>query len=301
MKHIVVSSDVNTRLDVYVASKSGLTRSKLAPTFAANSVFVNGSSAKPSYRLKLNDVVTYVLVKEEAPSLLPYKYSLDILFEDEDIIVINKAAGLVVHPAYGHNSDTLVNALLYRETTLSSGSSELRPGIVHRLDKDTSGVLVVAKNDKAHADLAAQFKAQSVKRVYTALVKGHVREEAGLIRTYLTRSSANYQKMVASPSTGKLAVTHFTVLERFVHHMLFSLELETGRTHQIRAHLEFIGCAIEGDALYGKNNRKLYKQGQLLHATTLGFTHPTTKKVVSFTAPLPKHFNQILNLLRKDQ
>lgn len=301
MKHKVKSNDVNTRLDVFVAQLSGASRSKLAHTFAANEVFVNGVAMKPSYRLKLDDVVTFTVVVPTLPSLLPYNYNLDVLYEDAAIIVVNKAAGLVVHPAYGHNSDTLVNALLYRNTTLSEGSSELRPGIVHRLDKDTSGVLVVAKTNDAHAHLAAQFKAQTVKRVYTALVKGHVSEEAGLIRTYLTRSAQNYQKMVASATTGKLAVTHFRVLERFHNYLLFNLELETGRTHQIRAHLEFIGCSIEGDTLYGTNNRQLYKKGQLLHATSLGFIHPTSKKAVSFTAPLPPHFAAILKQLRKDQ
>ncbi|HZJ89533.1 MAG TPA: RluA family pseudouridine synthase [Bacilli bacterium] len=295
----VTSLDAGKRIDAFLAEKLAMSRSQLALTFKDEQVFVNGAPVKPSYRVKEGDEVTYELVERDELSLKPYDYPLDILYEDEHLLVVNKDAGLVVHPAFGHHNNTLVNALMARKTALSDGSSAFRPGIVHRLDKDTSGAIIVAKSNRVHEALGKQFKNQQVKRNYVAIVKGSLTEEAGMIKTYLTRSNLNYQKMMNTSDKGKLAITHFKVLERYKTHMLLSLELETGRTHQIRAHLEFINCSIEGDKLYGTNNRTLYKKGQLLHAHSLTFTHPVTNEELTVTAPLPSYFKEVTRQLEK--
>lgn len=295
----VTSKDAGKRVDAFLAEKLEMSRSQLALTFKDEQVFVNSDAVKPSYRIKESDIVTYELVERDELSLKPYNYPLNILYEDEHLIVINKDAGLVVHPAFGHHNNTLVNALVARKTMLSDGSSGFRPGIVHRLDKDTSGAIVVAKSNKVHEALSQQFKDQKVGRNYIALVKGKLTEEAGMIKTYLTRSNINYQKMMNTSDKGKLAITHFKVLKRFKTHMLLSLNLETGRTHQIRAHLEFINCSIEGDKLYGTNNRTLYKKGQLLHAHSLTFVHPVTNEELTVTAPLPSYFAEVTRQLEK--
>lgn len=298
-KVIVSIFAVNQRADVFLAESLKISRSQLSATFQAGNVKLGGKPLKPSYRVREGDEITFELIEKNGFELTGYDFPLNILYEDDYLLVLNKDAGLVVHPAFGHNNDTVVNALIHRDTKLSDGSSEFRPGIVHRLDKDTSGVLLVAKTNKVHEALSKQFKAQTVERQYVALVKGKVSEEAGLIKTYLTRSNINYQKMMNTSNTGKLAITHFKVKERYQNHMLLQLTLETGRTHQIRAHLEFINCSVEGDPLYGTNNRSLYKKGQLLHAESLTFIHPVTNEALTVTAPLPNHFQKIIEELQK--
>lgn len=261
-------------------------------------ILLDNNVVKASYRVRENDVFTYVLQEELPLSITATNIPLDIVYEDNDFLVINKQAGLVVHPSFGHKDDTLVNALLYHQKKLSDVNGEFRPGIVHRLDKDTSGLLIVCKNNKIHEAFAKMFKEHKVHREYTALAYGSLNEEAGRIKTYLKRSNDNYQKMVATSSEGKLAITEFKVIERFPGHILLSLNLQTGRTHQIRAHLEFIGLGIVGDPLYGEKGRKIKNNGQLLHSTTLRFVHPFTKEEMSFSAPLPKAFGQVLDSLR---
>jgi 23S rRNA pseudouridine1911/1915/1917 synthase len=205
-----------------------------------------------------------------------------------------------VHPSFGHKKETLVHALLARGDKYSDVNGVFRPGIVHRLDKETSGLLIVCKNNEVHNKIAKLLKKREITRRYTALVRGKVREEAGVIKTYLTRSKDNFKKMANTPATGKLAISHFKVKERFKGYMLLEVELETGRTHQIRAHLEFINTPIVGDALYGLKKDPLYSKGQLLHASYLAFTHPYTGELVEVSAELPDYFTKVLRRLQKD-
>lgn len=286
------------RLDLYLAELLNISRAQVQKLIKDEAVTLNGNLVKASAKVFSNDEICVTEIEVETFDLEPYPIPLDIVFEDEYIVVINKDAGLVVHPSFGHRNDTLVNALVARFQSLSNVGGEYRPGIVHRLDKDTSGLIIVCKTNKAHNAFAAMMKEHEVERRYTALVLGSFTEDAGMIKSYLKRSAENYQKMAASPREGKLAITHFKVLERFARHTLLELTLETGRTHQIRAHLEHLNAPIEGDPLYGRNNTKLYNKGQLLHAYELIFTHPFTHQKIILNAPLPPHFTTILTNLR---
>lgn len=262
-----------------------------------NLVFVNDNAVKASYRLRDEDTIVYGEMETEVSTISPKDIPLDIVFEDKDVLVINKPQGMVVHPAHGHYEDTLVNALLYHIKDLSTINGVKRPGIVHRIDKDTSGLLLVCKNDKAHQFLASEIKDHKVERFYLALVNGVIKEPGGTIIAPLNRDVKNRMKMGIDLEKGKPATTHFQVLERYAHYTLVRLKLETGRTHQIRVHMAYIGHPIEGDSLYGRNNRRLYKDGQLLHAERLIFTHPTTKKRVNTFAPVPLYFANIIDKL----
>lgn len=288
------------RLDVALATLLDMPRASVQKAIKSGHVTLNGIPLKASYKLNGSEEIDYSLPEEEGSDLVAYDLPLDILFEDEYLLIVNKPSGLVVHPAYGHKSDTLVNALIAHSAKLSDVNGPYRPGIVHRLDKNTSGLLIVCKNNEVHERIARLLQERKIQREYTALVMGYLAEDAGMIKTYLTRSKTNYQKMENTPATGKLAISRFAVVERFRGYMLMRVNLETGRTHQIRAHMEFLNTPIVGDDLYGKNNTKLYNKGQLLHASHLRFTHPYTQKEVSVTSPLPDYFTKVLTKLRQD-
>ena len=273
-------------------------RSKLQRWISNGLVLVNGQQVADKYKVKIGD---QVVVTPEGPhpiDLKPEDIPLDIVYEDDDVLVVNKPQGMVVHPAPGHPDHTLVNALMYH-SPLSTINGEFRPGIVHRIDKDTSGLLMVAKNDRAHQSLAAQLKSKTTKREYIALVHGRIKEEKGTIDAPLGRSRKDRKKQ-AIVANGRHAVTHFKVLERYRNYTLIKCRLETGRTHQIRVHLASIGHPLAGDPLYGPR-KTLPGRGQYLHARLLGFVHPTTGKEMVFTAPLPAYFQQMIAKLRQGE
>lgn len=294
---LTVDDTLTGRIDKVLAHQfNQFSRSHLQKWIVDGNVRVNGQPVKPKYKLAVGD---QVVIEPEAPQkvdLTPEKIPLDIVYEDDDVIVVNKPQGMVVHPAPGHPDHTLVNALLYH-SPLSTINGEFRPGIVHRIDKDTSGLLMVAKNDLAHRSLAAQLKAKTNQREYVALVHGVIKQDAGTIDAPIGRSKKDRKKQ-AVVSDGRHAVTHFKVLRRFRHYTLVSCRLETGRTHQIRVHMKSIGHPLAGDPLYGPR-KTLPGRGQYLHARLLGFKHPRTGKDLVFTAPLPEYFQQMLDKLLK--
>lgn len=273
---------------------SQYSRSQLQKWINDGNVKVNGQTVKPKYKLAVGDQVTIEPEKPQKIDLEPEDIPLDIVYEDDDVIVVNKPQGMVVHPAPGHPDHTLVNALLYH-SPLSTINGEFRPGIVHRIDKDTSGLLMVAKNDMAHRSLAAQLKAKTNEREYVALVHGVIKEDQGTIDAPLGRSLKDRKKQAVVPD-GRHAVTHFKVLKRYRHYTLVSCRLETGRTHQIRVHMKYIGHPLAGDPLYGPR-KTLPGKGQYLHARLLGFKHPRTGKQMTFTTPLPAYFQKMLDKL----
>lgn len=295
---LTVDDTLTGRIDKVLAHQfNQFSRSHLQKWIEDGNVRVNGQPVKPKYKLAVGD---QVVIEPEAPQkvdLTPEKIPLDIVYEDDDVIVVNKPQGMVVHPAPGHPNHTLVNALLYH-SPLSTINGEFRPGIVHRIDKDTSGLLMVAKNDLAHRSLAAQLKAKTNQREYVALVHGVIKQDAGTINAPIGRSKKDRKKQ-AVVSDGRHAVTHFKVLHRFRHYTLVSCRLETGRTHQIRVHMKSIGHPLAGDPLYGPR-KTLPGRGQYLHARLLGFKHPRTGKELVFTAPLPEYFQQMLDKLKKN-
>ena len=263
-------------------------------------VTVNEKVISPSYKIKSMDEIVVNFVEEEfnPNEIKPYKFDLDIIYEDNDVIVINKPKGLVVHPGDGHHDDTLVNALVYANKELSNVNGLERVGIVHRIDKDTSGLLLVCKNNYAHMFIAEQLQNHSMHREYYALVMGRIEEDNGKINAPIARDKTNRMKMCVDPINGRSAVTHFTVVQRFEKYTLIDCKLETGRTHQIRVHMEYIKHPVVGDPLYGKNNCGIYNNGQLLHAYKLTFVHPTTKKEMTFEAPLPDYFKEVLSIIK---
>lgn len=294
---LTVDASMTGRIDKQLAHHlTDVSRSQLQKWIEDGNVTVNGKPVKPKYKLAVGDQVLVQPEKPQKIDLEPEKIPLDIVYEDDDVIVVNKPQGMVVHPAPRHPNHTLVNALLYH-SPLSTINGEFRPGIVHRIDKDTSGLLMVAKNDMAHRSLAAQLKAKTNQREYVALVHGVIKEEQGTIDAPLGRSRKDRKKQ-AVVSDGRHAVTHFKVLERFQHYTLVSCRLETGRTHQIRVHMKYIGHPLAADPLYGPR-KTLPGNGQYLHARLLGFKHPRTGKQMTFTAPLPEYFQRMLDHLEK--
>lgn len=259
-------------------------------------VKVNDMAIKPNYKVKAGDHVSVEQPEIEEYDVEAENLHLEIVYEDQDVLVVNKPVGMVVHPSAGHVSGTLVNGLMYQVTDLSGINGIMRPGIVHRIDKDTSGLLMVAKNDKAHVSLVNQLVAKSVNRVYTALVHGHIPHDNGTIDAPIGRDKRDRQRM-AVVDDGKNAVTHFKVLERFGAYTLVECRLETGRTHQIRVHMKYIGYPLVGDPKYGQR-KTIDFGGQVLHAGTVGFDHPTTDEYMEFTATLPENYQQLLNELR---
>jgi len=298
-EYIVSAEEGMLRIDKFLPLKD----MKNSRVFFSNlirdgKVTVNQKVVLQSYKIKPGDVILVdYAVKEIDKNIIPYDFKLDVLYEDNDLIIINKPKGLVVHPGDGHLNDTLVNALIYAKKELSTVNGLERVGIVHRIDKDTSGLLLVCKNDYAHNFIAKQLEDHSMHREYYALVMGVINEDNGKIIAPIGRDRANRLKMAIDTVNGRDAITHFTVIKRFKKYTLVSCKLETGRTHQIRVHMDYIQHPVVGDPLYGKNNCGIYNNGQLLHAYQLTFVHPTTKKEMTFTCPLPKYFKEVLDKL----
>ena len=300
IKFIIDKSLAGFRVDKALATlMPDFSRSHIAKLIEDEHVLVNSSVCKASLKLKENDEIIVEEVESKPLEIAKEDIPLDIVYEDEDILIINKPQGMVVHPANGHYEHTLVNAILHHcEDSLSGINGVMRPGIVHRIDKDTSGLICVAKNDMAHNALAEQLKDHTMSRTYTALVRGVIRENSGEINMPIGRDPHNRQKMAVTRTNSKEAVTYFRVLKRFSEHTLVECKLKTGRTHQIRVHLSYIGYPVEGDPLYaGKKYDKIYKDGQLLVATKLRLIHPRTKKEMEFSIELPSYFQNILNEL----
>lgn len=290
------------RLDVFLSKQqSDLSRAHIQKLLSAGAVLVDGNCKKANYKLRGGEVIALQLPPAEQTEILPEDISLDILYEDQDIIVVNKARGMVVHPASGIYQGTLVNALLYHCHDLSGINGTIRPGIVHRLDKDTSGVMVAAKNDRAHLDLAEQIRTKSAHRTYWAVVHGNIKEEAGVIHGAIGRHPVDRKKMAIVTENGKDATTKFRVLERFGQYTLVECTLLTGRTHQIRVHMTHIGHPLVGDPKYGARKSPFAIQGQALHSISLELVHPVTREPMSFTAPLPEDMEKILRYLRNNK
>lgn len=295
----VDEANISTRLDKFLSTVlSDVSRSKIQAYIDEGFILVNNKKEKASYKLDINDEIEIADFPKQESDLVAEDIPLDIVYEDDDLLVINKPCGLVVHPGAGNFEHTLANALKFHSDNLSSLNGDFRPGIVHRLDKDTAGLLVVAKNDNAHAFLAEQLKDHTLGRRYYALVKGVVEEDEGKIIAPIGRDKKNRLKMAVDIRNGKDAVTNFKVIERFKDYTLLECILETGRTHQIRVHLEYIDHPVIGDPLYGKGNRTLYKDGQLLFAHHISFIHPKSKKKMEFDVPLPDYFKSIVDSLR---
>lgn len=299
MKYIVSFKENGERLDKAIAMlNSELSRSFISKLLKEEKISVNGKVEKPSYKVKENDEIFIEDIVDKKSDIKEEDIPLNVVYEDEDIIIINKPQGMVVHPANGHYSGTLVNALMFQADSLSSINGVIRPGIVHRIDKDTSGLLCIAKNDNAHHFLAEQLKDHTMAREYIALVRGILKENSGTIEMPIGRDKKDRQKM-AVVKEGKPAITHFQVLERFKEHTLVKCQLVSGRTHQIRVHMSAINHPVEGDPLYaGKNYDRIYKEGQLLVAYKLKLIHPKTKKEMVFEIPLPEYFENVLANLR---
>lgn len=287
------------RLDIFLSNETGWTRSQVKLQIDNNKVLVNGKTQKAGFLVKNSDKIELSFSKDVLDSKAePEDIPLEIVYEDEDFAIINKPQGMVVHPAPGAYNHTLVNALLFHFENLSQGSDTIRPGIVHRIDKDTSGLLVVAKNDMAHASLAGQIAEHSCFRHYLALLEGNLKNDTGTIETFISRDKKD-RKMMAVSDSGKKAITHYFVKERYNGYCLVEFVLETGRTHQIRVHSKFLGHPIVGDKTYGIKAQKFNLMGQLLHAYKLELTHPSTNKRLVFECELPDYFKNILAKLSK--
>ncbi len=288
------------RLDAFLARSAELTRSAAQKLLESGAVTLNGRPGKKNDRLAPGDRVDYTIPEAKPVDIQPTEMPLDIIYEDEDVLVINKPKGLVVHPAAGHSDDTLVNGLLYAlGDDLSGINGELRPGIVHRIDKDTSGLLAVAKNDLAHTVLASQLKDHSMARTYEAIVCGSFREDSGTVDAPIGRHPTDRKKMCVTSRNSKHAVTHWEVVARYRGYTHIRCRLETGRTHQIRVHMASIGHPILGDTVYGHKSKELGQESQCLHAGLLCFRHPRTGLPVMVAAPLPRYFEEVLEKLQK--
>lgn len=296
---VVKKEEENNRIDCYLAKKKDLSRVAIQRLIGEEKILVKGKKTKPSYKVQENDEIT---IEEEKPKEIELKAQdipIEIIYEDDDMIVVNKPKGMVVHPANGNPDGTLVNAIMaICRDSLSGIGGEIRPGIVHRIDKDTSGILMVAKNDKAHIALSEQIKNHEVKKTYIALVRGIVKENEATIKMPIGRSTKDRKKMAVTQN-GKEAITHFKVLQRYPKHncTLLEVKIETGRTHQIRVHLSQIGYPIIGDTTYSNGKNEWGIQGQCLHAKNLQFKHPTTGKEMFLEAELPGYFQEILEEL----
>lgn len=285
------------RLDAFLAEQADLTRSAVQKLLESGGILVNGAAVKKNYKTRMGDAIELTLPQPEPVEILPEDIPLDIRYEDPDVIVINKPKGLVVHPAPGHWSGTLVNALMYHcRDSLSGINGQLRPGIVHRIDMDTSGLLIVAKNDFAHTALAEQLKDHSLSRVYEAIVVGNIKADSGTIDAPIGRHSVDRKRMAVTEKNSRPAVTHFEVLARYQGYTHLRLHLETGRTHQIRVHLSWRNHPILGDAVYGKG-KELGLESQCLHARSLTFRHPRTGELVTVDSELPEYFVNVLGKL----
>ena len=297
---IVNEQDQGLRIDKYLANIfNDKSRSFIQGLIERKNVKINNKVLKSNYRLKNTVEIEIIIPEPEILSVEPENISIDVVYEDEDVIIVNKSQGMVVHPAPGNYSGTLVNALLYHCNDLSSINGVIRPGIVHRIDKDTSGILVIAKNDDSHNKLSEQLKNHSMKREYYALIEGRLKNNSGTIDKPLGRCKNDRLKM-GVVENGKRAVTHYEVVERYNGYTLVKCVLETGRTHQIRVHMASIGFPLVGDPLYGFKRQKFKLEGQVLHAKTLGFIHPKTGEYMEFTSKLPQYFCNLINKLRNN-
>ncbi len=292
--------ETGIRLDAYITSKlEDLSRNMVQKLIKKGDILVNNKEEKESYKVQKGDQILVVIPKPEEKGLKKQEIPLDIIYEDEDILVVNKPKGMVVHPGNGNPDGTLVNAIMaHCEDSLSGIGGEIRPGIVHRIDKDTSGLLVIAKNDKAHINLSEQIKNRQVNKIYVALVKGIISENEATINMPIGRSTKDRKKM-AVDKNGKEAVTHFKVIKRYNKYTYIKVKIDTGRTHQIRVHMSNIGYPIVGDIVYSNGKNDFGIEGQMLHAKELEFKHPITGKLMHFEAPLPKYFEEILSKLEK--
>ncbi len=299
LEWVIEDEHANERLDKYMAEASpeDISRSQIQQWIKDGHAQVNERSVKANYRLAAGDRITLVVPEASGVELTPEDLPLDVVYEDKDVIVINKARGMVVHPAPGHASGTLVNALMHHCRDLSGINGEKRPGIVHRIDKDTSGLIMAAKNDKAHLSLSAQLKAHSVNRRYIAIVHGRLEHDQGTVDAPLGRDPKDRKLFAVNTRNGKHAVTHFKVLERFPDYTMLELQLETGRTHQIRVHMKFIGHPLVGDPVYGRT-KGVAMDGQALHATLLGFAHPSTGEYMEFERPLPADMLKVIEVIK---
>ena len=297
-KYIVKNEDKGKRLDRYVTEQNAeITRTAVQRLIDEKNILVNGKEQKASYKVNENDVVEVEIPEPKKIEIKAENIPIEVIYEDSDIVVVNKPKGMVVHPGNGNLDGTLVNAIMAKcEGSLSGIGGEIRPGIVHRIDKDTSGLLIVAKNDKAHVNLSEQIKEHKVKKTYIALVRGVVRENEATIDMPIGRSKTDRKKMAVCKD-GKNAITHIKVLKRWEHYTLLQVNIETGRTHQIRVHLSYIGYPIIGDYTYSNGKNEFGVVGQCLHAQKLEFKHPTTNKIMELEAPLPEYFQEIIQKL----
>lgn len=293
----IVADEQNVRLDAYVARKCNISRAMMQKLIQEGNILVNGAVKKDSYKVQTGDEIDVNIPQAKEIDLKPENIELEIVYEDNDIIVVNKPKGLVVHPANGNPDGTLVNAIMaICKESLSGIGGEIRPGIVHRLDKDTSGLIIVAKNDKAHINMSKEIKDRQVKKIYIALVRGRVAENEATINMPIGRSTKDRKKM-AVRKDGKEAITHFKVLKRYHNYTLLEVKIDTGRTHQIRVHMAEIGHPIVGDMVYSNGKNEFGVVGQMLHAKSLDFKHPITGKQIHLEAELPQYFKDVLNKL----
>lgn len=298
---IVTREQAGIRIDKYLSEADpDLTRSYLQKLIKEGHVLVGDQSVKANYKVREDDSISLDLPEPEILDVVAEDIPLDIVYEDDDVLLVNKPKGMVVHPAAGHYTGTLVNAIMYHcKDSLSTINGVMRPGIVHRIDRDTTGLLIVCKNDKAHNSLAEQLKVHSITRKYYAIVWNNIKEDEGVVNAPIGRHPVDRKKMAINHKNGKEAVTHFRVLERFGDFTLVECILETGRTHQIRVHMASIGHPLLGDEVYGPAKRPYKTEGQALHAGVFGFVHPSTGEYMAFEAPLPQYFEEVLEKLRK--
>ena len=288
------------RIDKCISSyMEDLSRSYIQKVIKEGHVFVNDTVVRANYRVKVDDQVKFVIPDSIEPDIPAQDIPLDILYEDKDILIINKPKDMVVHPAPGHSEGTLVNAIMYHcKDSLSGINGVMRPGIVHRIDKDTTGSIIVCKNDEAHNAIAEQLRTHDITRIYRAVVYGNVKDEQGTVDAPIGRHPGDRKKMAVNEKNGKRAVTHYTVLERFGQYTYIECRLETGRTHQIRVHMASIGHPLLGDTVYSGRKPPCHLEGQVLHAMTIGFVHPGSGEYVEFETPLPDYFEKLLDRLR---
>ena len=298
-EYFVTEETAGDRIDKFLAEQyENLSRSFLQKLLKSGEVMVGGRPVKASYKVAEGDLISFEVPEAVEPEIVPEDIPLDILYEDHDVILVNKPKGMVVHPAAGHYTGTLVNALMFHcKEDLSGINGVLRPGIVHRIDMDTTGVIIACKNDLAHNSIAAQLKEHSITRRYQAIVHGALKDDEGVIDEPIGRSPKDRKKMAVNYQNGKRAVTHYRVLQRFQGYTYIECVLETGRTHQIRVHMASIGHPLLGDEVYSNRKSPFKLQGQTLHAKTLGFIHPTTGEYLEIDAPLPEYFEHLLAVL----
>jgi len=295
----IIVNEANERLDKYLASNTDYSRVLIGKMLDADFITVNGKKEKASYKVRENDCIEITEGFKEEVDIVPTKMDINIVYEDEHLMIINKPSGLVVHPGSGNYDNTLVNGLMYYTNNLSDINGEERPGIVHRIDKDTSGLIMVAKTNETHAILTEYFKNKDVKREYIALLTGVFPHETATIDAPIGRDPKDRKKMTVTAENSKEAVTHLKILKRYKEHTLVSLKLETGRTHQIRVHTKYIGYPVYNDPVY--TNKKTTEFGQFLHSHKMEFIHPITKEQMSFECPLPKEMQEFINSLEIDQ